>query len=315
MPTADELCEQADSALARRNLADAVKLLELAIASNSRHAAAHDKLAGLVFLSKDYERAFELFKRAAMLDPKNTGALVNAGAACNKKKDFNEAAKTLRSALSKDRRCPEAYYNLGIAQRGLNQLSMAVSAYKEAIRLNPKFIEAYTNLGNVLLEMKNHSQAISNFRAALEIDPNFQKARQGLLKAEESSFQSKNAISPFGRLVDMDEVERRNQTVENVIELTPQERFDDRDFVHRFAKESELSAIELLNQIKEELAPAVLRLSRLAKEEKHGRVWAAELAEYQASVRRFRLRLEHLKEKTSAIREHEVQMQKISRTD
>ncbi len=305
MPTPDELCAEANDCLKKKDVAAAVKCLEEAIEHDSRHVSAHETLAGLCFLTRDYDRAIQLYQRVSILDPKNSGALVNVGAVQNKKKDFQEAAKTLRLALSKDRRCPEAYYNLGIAQRGLNQMAMAVSAYKEAIRLAPDMFQAYSNLGNVLLEMKNHSQAVLQFRKALEIQPDFKKAKVGLSRAEEATHQAKTSMSPFGRLVDMEEVARQNQSVEKKINLTVQQRFDDRDRIHRLAKESELLAIEFLTQIKDELSNAILELSRLAGEEKHGRAWAEELAKFEIASRKYHLQLETHRNKTDQIREHE----------
>ncbi|MDB4439558.1 tetratricopeptide repeat protein [Planctomicrobium sp.] len=309
MATADALLENAKASLKDKNVDVAIEHLEEAIKVDETHTEAHETLAGLCFIVKDYERAASLYKRVSVLDPKNVGALINSGAALNKKKDFKESVKTLRQALGKDRRCPETYYNLGIAERGLNHLAMAVSAYKEAIRLKPEFVEAISNLGNVLLEMKNHTQAITQFRKALEVRPDFKKAQKGLKKAEEASYQLKQSRDPFGRLVNMDEVEKKNQIEEKKIELTPQERFEDRDTVHKLAKESELLAIDLLAQIKEELSPAVLGITRLMTEEKNSTHWAQEQVEYQSAFRRFLLRLEKLKEKTDEIKKHEEKIQ------
>lgn len=309
MSEVDELVANARSALKSKDLDSAVKFLDQAIAIDASHVIAHEILAGVCFLKQDFEKAATLYKRVSMLDPKNSGALVNAGAALNKQKNFNEAIKSLRLALAKDRRCPEAYYNLGIAERGLKHLAMSVSAYKEAIRLKPDFVEALSNLGRVLLEMNNHSQAITYFRKALEVEPTFKLAQKGLKKAEEASYQLKQSRDPFGRLVDMDEIEKKNQAEAKSIELTPQERFEDRDTVHKLAKASELLAVELLAQMKDELSPAVLGISRLMTEEKNSKHWAKEQMEYQAAFRRFLLRMEKLKEKTDELTAHEKAIQ------
>lgn len=312
MPTPDELVDLANACVKDRKIDEAIEHLEQAIGDDSRHVQAHELLAGLCFLKKDYDRAIELFRRVSLLDPKNVGVLVNMGAAYNKQKKYQEAVKILRSALAKDRRCPEAYYNLGIAQRGLNQLAMAVSAYKEVVRLRPEMAEAYVNLGNCLLEMKNHSQAILNYRKALEVKPDFGKAQRLLRRAQDAAQQSKSAISPFGRLVDMDEVEKNAHKLGRKFELSPQHRFEDRDVVHRLSKEAELSASELLQRIKDELAPAILDMSRLATEERHGRVWAAELEKLEVAARRYHLQLEQLNELTQALRKHDERIQEIA---
>ena len=310
MTTVDELCTQAKECLAKKDIAQAVGVLEQAIELDSDHVAAHETLAGLCFVRGKYDRAIELYQRASALDPKNSAALVNMGAVLNKKKDFTQAAKVLRQALSRDRRCPEAYYNLGIAQRGLNQTAMAVSAYKEAIRLNPEMAEAYSNLGNVLVEMNNHSQAILNFRRAIELKPDFKKAIQGLRKAEDLAFETKQSRNPFGRLVDMEEVERRNQTAERKLVLSGPQRYEDRLEVHRLSKGSQLAAEAFLTIIKEELEASILQLSRLATEERHGRVWAGHLDDFREAVEKYQEAYKKLNESTENLRGHEEWIQK-----
>lgn len=311
MATLEEMFAEAKAELKQKKLDSAISKFEQVIELDDRHREGHETLASLYFAKKEYEKAATHFKRVAILDPTNSDALINAGAALNKAKEFREAVKTLRQALAKNRRSPEAYYNLGIAERGMGQQAMAVSAYKEAIRINPEFVEAYSNLGSVLLEMNNLSQAILYFRKALEVQPDFEKAQRGLKKAEDATFQKKQNANPFGRLVDMDAIEKKGEEAEQEIELTTQQRYEDRDVIHKLSKESELVAIELLTQLKEELSPAVLDISRLVQEEKNSRQWAEEQTEYESAMRRFRLKLEKLLEVTDALRKHEESIQEL----
>lgn len=312
MATADELHAQALEQVQQRLVDEAIASLEAAIELDSRHIPAHELLAGLCFVRQDYERAIALFRRVSLLDPRNAKVLVNLGAAYNKQKNYPEAVKALRTALAKDSRSPEAYYNLGIAQRGAGQLALAISAYREAIRVKPDMVEAHCNLGNVFLEMKNYSQAIQQFRKAMEIRPDFVKAERGLRRAEDESRQAKQEISPFGRLVDMEEVERKNKQSSKRLDLTPQQRFEDRETVHTIAKAAELAATELLQQIKEELAAAVLGMSRLASEQSEVRAWAEELARLQIAFKRFRMKIDKVNEHTNALRGHEQEIEKFA---
>ncbi|TWT49911.1 TPR repeat-containing protein YrrB [Thalassoglobus neptunius] len=305
MSTAEDLCAQASACLSEKNVRQAIKLLEEAVESDPDLVVAHENLAGLCFLTKDYERAVQLYQRAMRLDPKNSAAMINLGAVYNKMKNYQEAVKTLRSALSRDRRSPEAYYNLGIAHKGLNQLSMAVSAYKEAIRLDPEMAEAYSNLGNVLIEMKNHSQAILNYRRAVELKPNFKKAIVGLRKAEEQAYEAKQSHNPFGRLVNMEDVERKNKEVEKTLVLTAQQRYEDREIIHRLAKDGQRIAEEVVEQVKQELEASILELSRLMSEERDSRTWLSHQKQFRLAVENFRQNISSLKEKVEQIRDHE----------
>ena len=304
--SADSLCDQARACLKNRDVKGASTYYEQAIEADQRHVAAHEGLATVYFLIHDYDRAAELFLRVTRLDPRRAQPLINLGAVQNKQGEYAAAVKTLRQALAKDRRCAEAYYNLGIAQRGLNQLSMAVSAYKEAIRLEPEMAEAYTNLGNVLIEMGNHTQARLNFERALSIRPDFEKARRGIQVASEKADDVKRSISPFGRLVDMEEVERRNaEGRKQLRHLTPQERYQDRSEVHRLSKEAEQKAAVLLNQIRSELHQSLLELSRTSTESDDPRTWARELDRFEKSFERFQELSSALFSKTDEIRTHE----------
>ncbi len=307
----DSLLDEARACVKRREMSKAIDLYEQALAQDSRYLPALEGLAGVLFLVKEYDRAIELFQKITRIDPRRPDALINIGAIQNRQGKYAEAVKTLRGALAKDRRSATAYYNLGIAHRGANQLSMSVSAYKEAIRLDPEMAEAYSNLGNVLVEMGNHTQAVLNFRRALEIRPNFEKAKQGLLKAQDRADDAKKAISPFGRLVDVDSLNRQQAKMEAKFrELTPQERFDDRSTVHKLAKEAEQRAADLLNQLRDEMASLLLDLARLMTENKDKQIWAREVEHLQSSRDRFESLRQSLAATMNQLKSHEDEMRR-----
>lgn len=305
-PSVDDLCEQAKVCLKQRDVSGALARFEEAIARNPDHIPAHEGLAAVCFARKDYDRAAELFRRLVALDPKRVEPLVNLGAVYNRQGNFQEAIKTLRTALARDRRCVEAYYNLGFAQRGNQQLSMAVSAYKEAIRLSPEMAEAYVSLGQVLLEMGNTTQAVLNFERALQLKPGIERARQGLNLARSRIEEAKKAQSPFGRLVDIEEVGRQNaRSNQKLRELTPQERFEDRREVHRLAKESEQYSVAFFNQAKNELGPAVLSLARVVTEEEDPAAWVRDVEALSRAFERFQKFSKLLSRKLDELQAHE----------
>lgn len=309
MQGVDGLCEQARHCLKQRDAASAIRLYEQALEQNPDHIPAYEGLAGVCFALKDYDRAVENFQRLIALDPRNAAPLVNLGAAYNRQGKFQEAVKVLRQAMARDRRCAEAYYNLGTAQRGLQQLSMAVSAFKETIRLSPEMYDAYVNLGQVLLEMGNPTQAVLNFERALQLKANLPRAQHGLMLARQRIDDAKKAISPFGRLVDEKEVARKAVMAEvQFRELSPQERFEDRRDVHRLAKESEQCSVALFNQLKNELSPAILHLSKLVSNEKDPATWGDSFEHLELSLDRFRKFSEITFRKTDELRTHEKEV-------
>jgi tetratricopeptide (TPR) repeat protein len=256
----DALCQEARGLIKQKEYTKAIAVYQEALKREPRSVAIHEALATCLFIIKDYSNALEHFRKVTHIDPKQSRALVNIGAVYNRQQDYNNAIKALRQALAKDRRCAEAYYNLGIAHKGLKQYGMAVSAYKETIRLDPEMPEAYQNLANCLAEMGNVTQAITNYRRALELRPSFEAARVGLERAMSQADAAKKAISPFGRLVDVQQMGSGVHQVESR-ELSPQERFEDRLALHRLSKDMESAAAKMLNQLREDVSPILLRLT------------------------------------------------------
>jgi tetratricopeptide (TPR) repeat protein len=300
----ESLLQQARKCLKQGDLPQAERLYEQAVAQDPGHIGAHEGLATAAFISQKYPRAIELFRRVLQLDPRRAQPLVNIGAIHNRQGEYLQATKILRQALSKDRKCAEAYYNLGIAHKGLNQLSMAVSAYREAIRLSPEMAEAYQNLANVYLEMGNTQQAIVNYRRALELKPDFDRARRGLEKAQNALNQSKQSASPFGRLVQIEKAKASSEEAPTRV-LTPQERFEDRLGVHGRAKDLERAAAAVLNQLRDELEPALRSLSHEFMQNDGRYNFFDEFGVYQRAFATFQQGVAKLEKTSDALRAHE----------
>lgn len=300
----DALCQEARGLIKQREFTKAIAVYHQALEVDPRSVPVHEALATAYFAIKDYENALQHFRKVTHIDPKRSKALVNIGAVYNRQQDYNNAVKTLRQALAKDRRCAEAYYNLGIAHKGLKQYGMAVSAYKEAIRLNPEMPEAYQNLANALLEMGNATQAITNYRRALELRPDFESARLGLQKASSQADAAKKAISPFGRLVDVKQMESGVHQLDSR-ELSPQERFEDRLTLHRIAKEIEGLSAALLNQLRDEVEPSLLKLTHTFAQ---GGSSAREYDAFVPAIVRLRDTWQRLLNVTNELRDHEQRM-------
>lgn len=306
---ADQFCEQGKALLKERKLDEAVQMFEQAIQENSRHVAAHESLATVYFARKDYGKSAEYFEKATKLDPRRIDPLINLGAVQNRMEDFQAAAKTLRLAVSRDRKNPAAYYNLAIAQKGLNQPHLAVSAYKEVLKLDPKMIDALQNLANLYLEMGNIQQAQFHFHKALEINPGFEKAKRGLERSLALAEEKKRSHNPFGRLVNMEELANR-EAEKKLRQLSPQERFEDRNEVHRIAKECEQSAFLLLGTLRDRIGPALTRINHSFSQSedpfmllRESEALPREVAVLERAHEDLRARIHELKAHETAIRE------------
>ncbi len=163
------------------------------------------------FFQKNLEVARECFERLTQVNPSNAQAWVNLGAILNRSGEYKRATEVLRRAIQRNRKCVEAYYNMGIAQRGQQMNSMAISAYKEALKIAPNMVDAHINLGNIYIDMNNVGLAIQCFNAAILHQPNSEKAKKCLERAQTRQKQSRKQVSPFGRLVDVKQLDEQNQ--------------------------------------------------------------------------------------------------------
>jgi tetratricopeptide (TPR) repeat protein len=181
---------------------------------------------------------------------------------------------------------------------------MAVSAYREVIRLSPEMPEAYQNLANVYLEMGNVQQAIANYRRALELKPDFERARRGLEKAQNSVAAAKQSASPFGRLVRIDENKVAQEDAPTRA-LSPQERFEDRLNVHGCSKDLERIAAAALNQIRDELEPALRSLAHEFMQNDGRYSFVDEFGLFQRAFTAFQHSVKKLEHSSDVLRAHE----------
>ncbi len=305
MSDVDALCKLARDCLQLEQTKMAKELYDKAIAGDVDCAEAHEGLATLAFLDGDYPTTIAHYVKLTLLQPMEARHYTNLGAIYNHARDFPKAVEVLRKAIQRDKRSAEAYYNLGIAQRKLKQWQMAISAYREAARLNPKMAEAYQNLGNVYLDTSNLQMAIINYKKALEIRPNFEKAQIGLEKAEDATNSAKEAINPFGRLVNA-QAYQSNATPSLTRELTDAERYDDRHQVKQFSDEIERLAKGSLEFLKQKLEPAIIELQRTMAEGTNAQTALADVADdYHSAVNKWTELRKALKRKILELRAHE----------
>jgi tetratricopeptide (TPR) repeat protein len=200
------------------------------------------------FFQKNLEKARECFEKLTQVNPANTQAWVNLGAILNRAGEYKKATEVLRRAIQRNRKCVEAYYNMGIAQRGQQMNSMAISAYKEALKIDPKMVDAHINLGNIYIDMNNVGLAIQCFNAALLHQPNSEKAKRCLEKAQTKQKEFRKQTSPFGRLVNVAQLDEQNQ-ITAPRNLDQDSRKDERENIQDQTKILRANTKELIEQL------------------------------------------------------------------
>ncbi len=239
--------------------AEACQELQKLLEADPKEEDALELLGMANFLRQQMQPARECFERLTQLNPSYTKGWVNLGAVLNRIGEYKKAIDALRRALQRDRKCAEAYYNMGIAQRGLQMNTMAISAYKEATKLSPEMVDAHINLGNIYVEMKNLGLALQCFQTALRHNPQSTKAKKCLENAQTTQKNSRKEASPFGRLVDLADLERQENLVHSQ-ELDPETRRDERETVQKQTKLVRTCAREMIAQLNESLPQKLHRL-------------------------------------------------------
>ena len=246
----------------QKRYAEAAEILQIMLEKDPRDEVVLEMLGMARFYNKEFQPAREIFERHTKQNSGHAQAWVNLGAVLNRLGEFRKAVEALRRALQKDRKCAEAYYNMGIAQRGQNMNTMAISAYKEALKLKPNLIEAHLNLGNIYVDMKNMGLALRCFQTAVQLDPDSKKARSSLEKAQLNQQNARREVSPFGRLVNIEELDRQN------VETGPREldaagRRAERELVQEVTRKVRAGTKEMLPMLEETLHSQLHRLERM----------------------------------------------------
>ena len=116
------------------------------------------------------EKALQSYDRALALQPRNSEALVNRGAALNDMNRFEEAVATYDRAIQLNAAYPPAHSNRGLALHGLKRYEEAVQAHDRAIALKRDYADAYANRGASLFELKRYDEALASYDRALAIN-------------------------------------------------------------------------------------------------------------------------------------------------
>lgn len=261
-PAANDPLLKARQLLRSRHYEDAVRLLQNLLEDDTIAEEALSLLGMAHFLSKDFQSAAKVFETLTRQFPLSKGGWINLGATLNRLGEFRRAVDALRRAVQRDRRCADAWYNLGFAQRGMNMTTMAISAYREALKLNPRMADAHLNLGRIYADSGNLSQAQKSFLEVLKIDPASKKA-QALLEGVQVVLKaSKKSESPFGRLVNIEELDRRNVSSAPRV-LSVGQRQQERELVQAVTKKIRQEARDLLTLLEESLHTQLHRLERI----------------------------------------------------
>ena len=190
----EQLCQQAQRAIAQRDWDQAKQSYLMALGQRSNSPDIHYGLATVYFQLRELTSAVHHFREVTRLDPLRASAYINLGAVLNLLGEYDEAIKSLRRGLQLDNTRVEGYYNLGLVYRRKNQLDLAIESYKEALRLNPRMADAHLNLANMYYDRQQYELALRHYQEALQLRPNWDKAKEGVERTQTQLTPTKSGV-------------------------------------------------------------------------------------------------------------------------
>jgi tetratricopeptide (TPR) repeat protein len=134
-----------------------------------------------------YEQIIAAYQRAAELDPKSAGALVNLGTVFFNGHAWSDAEQQYLKAIEIDPAYALAHFNLGNLYDEQNDSENALIHYLEALRLNPHYADVHYNLALLYQGLRDIMSSLRHWRAYLKLDSTTawaQIARRELKKLE-----------------------------------------------------------------------------------------------------------------------------------
>lgn len=151
-----------------------LKIVHLLINNSSENhqpSAAIFNLLGLLLIQKkDYDGAVDGFRKAAMLDPKDSWILNNWGNVLYLQGKYGDAIAKYKGAIELDPKYARAHYNWGRTLHNQNKYKEAITEYQKAIALDPKNSFAYAAWGVALADQGEYVEATTKFHKAIELD-------------------------------------------------------------------------------------------------------------------------------------------------
>lgn len=163
-------------------LTEAIRPLEIAVASDPKFARAHDFLGRALFAARRPDEALQRFRQAAALDPKDELLHLDLGKVLADLNQLPEAVKSFQRALAVNPEYGQAFEGLGVAFVRMGRHREAVDAFTRAVALQPESPAALNGLAVALAQSGRLIEALEQVKRALEIDPDFAPARDNLAR-------------------------------------------------------------------------------------------------------------------------------------
>jgi Tfp pilus assembly protein PilF len=140
------------------------------------HAEALHRLGALALQTAHAADAVRLLERAIAIEPNMAEYHNNLGSAYLTVGRNDDARAQCEAAIRLDPAMPDGHYNLGLVLYALGQLDEAAASYRHSLQLRPENPFAHNNLGDLLRELGSPGEAIDHLNQAIALVPQYAKA-------------------------------------------------------------------------------------------------------------------------------------------
>jgi serine/threonine protein kinase/Tfp pilus assembly protein PilF len=161
------------------NIEEAIRLLNLAIQSDSNYALAYAGLGEAYWRYYDLSKNFSLVKFAQIsadkgyaLDSTLASTNVTLGMIYKGTGKYEDAVIHFKKALIREPSDAAAYRGLANAYQSMNRVADAEATYKQAIKLKPDYWAGYNDLGVFYYFQGRYDDAIKPFKEVIKYAPN-----------------------------------------------------------------------------------------------------------------------------------------------
>ncbi|MFY9562230.1 MAG: sulfatase-like hydrolase/transferase [Terriglobales bacterium] len=151
--------------------AEAVPLLEGAIAKEADIPIAYLKLGTALSILRNYGKAVPVLRKAVELRPDLTTPRYQLGSALFETGDFAEAAVQFEGALARFPEWAEARFSLATTYARMDRMPDAIKEYEKVIEARPNHYGAHLLLGRALALTGNPEAALPNLTKAATLQP------------------------------------------------------------------------------------------------------------------------------------------------
>lgn len=140
------------------------------------------RLATLFLQRRDFDKSEKYFKRAIAKSPSLGSAYKGLGDVAMAKKEFEKAERNYKKALDLDKNDLSLMNSLGMAFVRMGRFQEGIMRYLMALRIDGQNEKILFNLGHALEKLGNIDEARVRYQEALAVSPEFAKARRGLAR-------------------------------------------------------------------------------------------------------------------------------------